>query len=233
MSTLEGLKVLLVDDEPFIRSTIKAVLRAIDRFEVKEADDGDTALDLWTSSTGPMFRAARHLDAAHRADCSSSPGRATIPPRICAVPVVILTGSPMRRLCTDAIRLQVESLPGQADLPEGAGSVPCGTISPIALCRFRYRNEASCRLSGSSTDDGRRSACIGPVAPFPTVMAGLDPAVFSVRAAAGANRTSRVSRARRMTARLLPDRLASACLAPFDRLRPRATAPASATGTNA
>jgi two-component system, chemotaxis family, chemotaxis protein CheY len=34
-----------VDDEPFMRSTIRAVLRAVDRFVVAEAEDGDSALD--------------------------------------------------------------------------------------------------------------------------------------------------------------------------------------------
>jgi CheY-like chemotaxis protein len=46
VSNLEGCKILVVDDEPFMRSTIKAVLRVIDRFDVCEADDGDTALVL-------------------------------------------------------------------------------------------------------------------------------------------------------------------------------------------
>lgn len=39
-----GVKVLIVDDEPFMRTTIKAVLRAIAHFDVTEADDGDVAL---------------------------------------------------------------------------------------------------------------------------------------------------------------------------------------------
>ena len=46
MSDLEGLRILVVDDEPFMRMTIKAVLRAIGRVVVAEADDGDTALNL-------------------------------------------------------------------------------------------------------------------------------------------------------------------------------------------
>lgn len=46
MSDLAGRRILIVDDEPFMRATIKAVLRAIDRFIVAEADDGDVALDL-------------------------------------------------------------------------------------------------------------------------------------------------------------------------------------------
>jgi two-component system, chemotaxis family, chemotaxis protein CheY len=41
---LDGLKVLVVDDEPFIRKTIRIVLRAVAHFVVAEADDGDVAL---------------------------------------------------------------------------------------------------------------------------------------------------------------------------------------------
>src|SRR5580704_17877528 len=44
MTTLDGIKILVVDDEPFMRMTIKAVLRAAGRFDVLEADDGDVAL---------------------------------------------------------------------------------------------------------------------------------------------------------------------------------------------
>lgn len=42
----DALKVLIVDDEPFMRRTIKIMLRAVGRFMVDEADDGDTALNL-------------------------------------------------------------------------------------------------------------------------------------------------------------------------------------------
>jgi len=41
----DALKILVVDDEPFMRSTIKAVLRAIGRFLVEQADDGEAALE--------------------------------------------------------------------------------------------------------------------------------------------------------------------------------------------
>ena len=50
MTSMDGAKILVVDDEPFMRSTIKAVLRAAGRFDVQEADDGDVALgevELW------------------------------------------------------------------------------------------------------------------------------------------------------------------------------------------
>jgi CheY-like chemotaxis protein len=44
MTNLDGMKILVVDDERFIRSTIRAVLRAVGHFVVAEADDGDIAL---------------------------------------------------------------------------------------------------------------------------------------------------------------------------------------------
>jgi two-component system chemotaxis response regulator CheY len=44
MTNLDGTKVLVVDDEAFTRKTIRAVLRAVGRFVVTEADDGDAAL---------------------------------------------------------------------------------------------------------------------------------------------------------------------------------------------
>ena len=50
MTSLDGVKVLLVDDEPFMRRTIRAVLRAAGRFDIAEADDGDVGLaevELW------------------------------------------------------------------------------------------------------------------------------------------------------------------------------------------
>jgi DNA-binding NarL/FixJ family response regulator len=44
VTNLEGIKVLVVDDEPFMRKTIKAVLRAVAHMVVTEAEDGDVAL---------------------------------------------------------------------------------------------------------------------------------------------------------------------------------------------
>jgi two-component system, chemotaxis family, chemotaxis protein CheY len=46
MSNLQNLRVMIVDDEPFMRSTIKAMLRVVGRCVVTEADDGETALAL-------------------------------------------------------------------------------------------------------------------------------------------------------------------------------------------
>ena len=46
MSEPGGSRILVVDDEPFMRRTIKAVLRVIDQFVIAEADNGDVALGL-------------------------------------------------------------------------------------------------------------------------------------------------------------------------------------------
>jgi two-component system, chemotaxis family, chemotaxis protein CheY len=44
VTNLDGLKIFIVDDERFMRLTIRTVLRAVGRFIVTEADDGDVAL---------------------------------------------------------------------------------------------------------------------------------------------------------------------------------------------
>ncbi len=44
MTTFDGTKILIVDDDRFMRTTIRAVLRAAGRFDVAESDDGDVAL---------------------------------------------------------------------------------------------------------------------------------------------------------------------------------------------
>jgi two-component system chemotaxis response regulator CheY len=44
MNDLAGRKILIVDDDRFIRNTVKLVLRAIDHFVIAEADDGDVGL---------------------------------------------------------------------------------------------------------------------------------------------------------------------------------------------
>jgi len=59
LSNLQGLSILIVEDELFMRSTIMAVLRAIDRsFVVTAAGDGETALRLIddTDRTDPVRR---------------------------------------------------------------------------------------------------------------------------------------------------------------------------------
>jgi two-component system chemotaxis response regulator CheY len=44
MRHLDGLRILVVDDEPFMLITIKAALRSVGRFEITGAGDGERAL---------------------------------------------------------------------------------------------------------------------------------------------------------------------------------------------
>jgi CheY-like chemotaxis protein len=50
-SAPDGLKVLIVDDQSFVRRTIRLILRAVGRFRAEEADDGAARLALV-----PIFR---------------------------------------------------------------------------------------------------------------------------------------------------------------------------------
>ena len=106
MSSLEGRKILIVDDDRFIRSTIKLLLRAIDRFVVAEANDGDAALvetdtfkpdvvlcDITMPRMGGLQYVAqlrRHPEARMR-----------------GTPVIILTGEAEESTVLDAAKLQV------------------------------------------------------------------------------------------------------------------------------
>lgn len=106
MSELAGLRILIVDDEPFMRTTIKVVLRAIDRFVVAEADDGDVALQL-VSAFKPdvvlcdidMPRMGGLKFVAHLRDHPNAVLRLT--------PVVILTGHADESTVVDAARLAI------------------------------------------------------------------------------------------------------------------------------
>jgi DNA-binding NarL/FixJ family response regulator len=106
MSNLEGLKVLLVDDEPFIRLTIRAVLRAIDRFEVKEAGDGETALDIMQTFKPEVvlcdISMPRMGGLQFVTRLRNNPAE-----DLRRTPVVILTGFADEAIVHDAIRLQV------------------------------------------------------------------------------------------------------------------------------
>jgi two-component system chemotaxis response regulator CheY len=46
MSNLRDLRILVVDDDRFMRNTIRAMLRNIGHFIVTEANDGETALQM-------------------------------------------------------------------------------------------------------------------------------------------------------------------------------------------
>ena len=101
------LKVLVVDDEPFMRTTIKAVLRAVDRFDVAEAER-------WRHRTGrdrtnskpdvvlcdiSMPRMGGLQLVAHLRQHPEAWMRDT--------PVVMLTGHAEEGIVRDALRLQI------------------------------------------------------------------------------------------------------------------------------
>ena len=106
MGSLEGRKVLIVDDDRFIRSTIKLLLRAIDRFVVAEADDGDVAL-VDTDSFKPDvvlcdITMPRMDGLQYVAQLRKHPDARTRD-----TPVVILTGQAEESTVADAVKLQV------------------------------------------------------------------------------------------------------------------------------
>ena len=120
MSNLEGLKVLIVDDDPFMRRTIRAVLRAIDRFVVEEAADGDIALGLidvfrpdLVLCDVVMPRAGGLEFVAHLRKNPDAALRLT--------PVIMLTGRTDEATVRDAARLADPWFRGQAGLAEVAG----------------------------------------------------------------------------------------------------------------
>jgi two-component system, chemotaxis family, chemotaxis protein CheY len=106
MSKLEGRKILIVDDDRFIRGTIKLVLRAIDRFAIAEADDGDVAL-VRTDEFKPDvvlcdITMPRMGGLQFVAQLRTHPDR-----RMRETPVVILTGHAEEATVRDAMRLQI------------------------------------------------------------------------------------------------------------------------------
>ena len=120
MTRMEGSRILIVDDDRFIRSTIKLVLRAIDRFVIEEADDGDVALvrtdafkpdvvlcDITMPRMGGLDYVAqlrKHPDARMR-----------------ATPVVILTGQAEEDTVLDAVKLQVSGFLVKPVSPKALG----------------------------------------------------------------------------------------------------------------
>jgi two-component system chemotaxis response regulator CheY len=49
MNTPKLERILVVDDEPFIRRTVKSILRVVGQFQLDEAEDGESALAMVTS----------------------------------------------------------------------------------------------------------------------------------------------------------------------------------------
>ncbi len=106
MINLDGIKVLVVDDEPFMRKTIRAVLRAAAHFVTTEADDGDIALEMAERSkpdvvlcdiTMPRMGGLRFVELLrkHRE------------PRMRDLPVIILTGHAEKATVIAASKLRI------------------------------------------------------------------------------------------------------------------------------
>ena len=49
MNTPRLERILVVDDEAFIRTTVKAILRVVGQFRLEEAEDGESALTMVSS----------------------------------------------------------------------------------------------------------------------------------------------------------------------------------------
>ncbi len=120
MSNLEGCRILVVDDEPFMRMTIRAVLRAVDRFDVRESVDGDDALvmieefkpdvvlcDISMPRVGGLEFVARlrqHPELSVR-----------------DTPVVIMTGHAAEATVYDAVKLQISGFLVKPVSPKSMG----------------------------------------------------------------------------------------------------------------
>jgi two-component system chemotaxis response regulator CheY len=106
MNIMEGIRILIVDDEPFMRRTIKVVLRAIGHFDMAEADDGDIAVAeverfkphvVLCDVSMPRMGGLQFVEQlrGHRAA------------RVRNTPVVILTGHADKATVLDAAQLQI------------------------------------------------------------------------------------------------------------------------------
>jgi two-component system chemotaxis response regulator CheY len=107
MIGLDGLRILIVDDERFIRSTTKVVLRAVGRFTVAEADDGDTALleidrskpdVVLCDISMPRMGGLRFVELLRKHPET----------RIRDTPVVLLTGHAEQSMVVAAARLRID-----------------------------------------------------------------------------------------------------------------------------
>ena len=106
MAALDGLKILIADDDRFMRATIKLVLRAAGRFDMKEADDGDTGLtevERWKPDivlcdiTMPRMGGLKFVEMLRRHPDEQIRG----------TPVIILTGSAEVTTVVAASKLQI------------------------------------------------------------------------------------------------------------------------------
>jgi len=106
MTSLDGIKILVVDDEPFMRRTIRAVLRAAGRFDVAEADDGDVALaevELWKPDVVLCDIAMQRIGGLRFVELLRRHPEA----RMRETPVIILTGRAEVTTVVAASKLQI------------------------------------------------------------------------------------------------------------------------------
>lgn len=120
MGELAGHKVLVVDDDRFIRETIRLVLRAIDRFAVAEAGDGDAALVLTDSFQPDVvlcdITMPRMGGLQYVAHLRKHPN-----PRMRRTPVVILTACAEEATVHDAVRLRISGFLVKPVSPKALG----------------------------------------------------------------------------------------------------------------
>jgi CheY-like chemotaxis protein len=121
MGTLEGRKILVVDDDLLIRSTIKLILRSIDHFVIAEADDGDVAL---MQSDGfepdvvlcdiamPRMGGLQFVEQLRKHP----------QPRMHDIPVIILTGNADETTVRDALRLRISGFVVKPVSPKALGA---------------------------------------------------------------------------------------------------------------
>lgn len=106
MSSRAGRKILIVDDDRFIRTTLRAVLRAIDRFDVQEAEDGDMGLVNVDNFRPDVVLC--DVDMPHMGGLEFvAMLRAHPAPTIRDTPVVMLTSHAEQATVADAARLKI------------------------------------------------------------------------------------------------------------------------------
>jgi two-component system chemotaxis response regulator CheY len=102
----EALKILIIDDDSFMRRTIKAMLRGVGRFLVSEADDGDTGLQEVVRFKPDLVLCDIHMprmDGLHFVEHLRSHQDQSLR----AIPVVILTVEAAQETILGASRLRV------------------------------------------------------------------------------------------------------------------------------
>jgi CheY-like chemotaxis protein len=106
MSSLNRRRILIVDDEPFMRATIKHMLRSIGQFEVSEAGDGAAALTLVSEVEPELILCdigmlpMSGLEFVRRLRGLDDPGLAR-------TQVIMLTANAQERTVKDAARLAI------------------------------------------------------------------------------------------------------------------------------